>query len=336
MGRAKQFGEKLLTDAGIELGGSAPHDIVVHDERFYDRVLADRELGLGESYQDGWWDANQLDEFLSTMIVHDVASRVRPSVDLVLAAARSKLQNRQTVHRAADSAHAHYDIGNDLYEHMLDKRMVYSCAYWADAVDLESAQEAKLDLVCRKLSLEPGMRVLDIGCGWGSFAAFAAERYGVAVVGISLAREQVRVARERTSAVPVEIRLQDYRQVAGWFDRIVSIGMFEHVGPKNYRSFFDNCDRLLTPDGMMLHHTIGGLESKTSTDPWFDKYIFPGGVLPSIAQIGRASEKKWLIEDLHNIGPDYDMTLMHWSANISSAWTHLPGYDERFRRTWHY
>jgi cyclopropane-fatty-acyl-phospholipid synthase len=333
---AREFGEKVFADAGIALGGSGPSDIVVHDHRFYDRVIADRELGLGESYQEGWWDANQLDEFLSTMITKDIASFVKPSAALLITAARSKILNLQTLGRAAHNAQAHYDIGNDLYERMLDKRMIYSCGYWADAVDLESAQVAKLDLVCRKLGLEPGMKLLDIGCGWGGFAGYAAERYGVDVVGISLAHEQVKVAAARTSHLNVDIQLQDYRKMTGSFDRIVSIGMFEHVGPKNYRAFFDHCDRLLTGDGVMLHHTIGGLESKTQTDPWFDKYVFPGGVLPSLAQIGRASEKKWVLEDLHNIGSDYDTTLMHWYANVSQAWDELPNYDEHFRRTWDY
>ena len=333
---SRAIGHAAFEAAGITLGGTAPCDITVHDERFWDRVLADRQLGLGESYQEGWWDANQLDEFLTTVIVADLASLFEPNLALVSAALRARLSNRQSLRRAARNASAHYDIGNDLYERMLDKRMVYSCAYWADAVDLETAQEAKLDLVCRKLGLEAGMRVLDVGCGWGGFASYAAERYGVTVLGVSLAAEQVKVARERTSELKVEIRLQDYRTIEGEFDRIVSIGMFEHVGPKNYSSYFEACDRLLTADGAMLLHTIGGLESKDRTDPWFDKYIFPGGVLPSITQIGRACEKMWVVEDLHNFGPDYDTTLMSWYANVTPAWPELANYDEHFRRTWTY
>jgi len=332
----RAHGQQILASAGVELGGSAAHDIVVHDDRFYARVLADRELGLGETYQAGWWDANQLDEFLATMIVKDVGSLLRPSASLLAAAAKAKLQNRQTVSRAAENASAHYDIGNDLYERMLDSRMIYSCGYWADAGDLEAAQVAKLDLICRKLALEPGMRLLDIGCGWGGFARYAAEHYGVTVVGISLAQEQVRVAAERTSHLDVEIKLQDYRDAAGTFDRIVSIGMLEHVGPKNYQEFFESCDRLLSEDGIMLHHTIGGLESRTQADPWMDKYIFPGGVLPSMTQLGQASEKKWVIEDLHNFGPDYDTTLMCWHKNISAAWSDLSSYDRTFQRMWEY
>ncbi len=331
-----ELGREILAEAGIEVGGDRPWDLQVHDERLWDRVLRDRELGLGEAYQDGWWSAERLDEFIARVQEADLRTRVRPSPRLALLVARAALQNRQSIRRAARNARAHYDIGNDLYERMLDKRMIYSCGYWRHADDLDTAQEAKLELICRKLALEPGMRLLDIGCGWGGFAQYAAERHGVEVVGISPAAAQVAVARERCSGLPVEIRRTDYRQVTGRFDRIVSIGMMEHVGPKNYDAFFGRCRDLLEPDGMMLHHTIGSNRSKLTTDPWFDRYIFPGGVLPSMAQIAEATEDHWVIEDVHNFGPDYDRTLMAWHANISARWHEIPHYDERFRRTWDY
>jgi cyclopropane-fatty-acyl-phospholipid synthase len=330
------IGRRILGGAGITLDGDAPADIRIHDDRFWDRVLGDRELGLGESYQDGWWDANQLDEFLTALQTADVRSLVRPSPSLVMQATKARLKNQQTKARARHNAELHYDIGNDLFERMLDKRMIYSCAYWRDVNDLDSAQEAKLDLICRKLGLEPGMRVLDIGCGWGGFAQFAAERYDVHVTGISPAAEQVDVARERTASLPVRIEQIDYRDLEGSFDRITSIGMMEHVGPKNLSGFFDKCRELLHPDGMMLHHTIGSNDWKASGDPWFDRHIFPGGVLPSLGQISRAAEEHWSIEDVHNFGPDYDRTLMDWHANITPRWEEIPHYDEWFRRTWHY
>ena len=330
------LGPELLARADIEVGGARPHDIVVHDDSMWERVLRDRELGLGETYQEGYWDANQLDEFLAVMQQHDVKSLVRPSPGLVWHVARSRVLNRQTVGRARRNASAHYDIGNDLYERMLDKRMIYSCGYWREAADLDSAQEAKLDLICRKLGLEQGMTVLDIGCGWGGFAQFAAERYDVRVTGISPAAEQVKVAIERCAGLPVHIEQTDYRRVSGRFDRIVSIGMMEHVGARNLRGFFRRCDELLAPDGMMLHHTIGSNESTHHIDPWFDAHIFPGGLLPSMAQIARAAEKTWVIEDVHNFGPDYDRTLMAWHGRIATRWPEIPHYDERFRRTWNY
>ncbi len=327
---------EILGRAGIEIGGDRPRDIVVHDDRFWARVLAKRELGLGESYQDGWWDANQLDEFVAHVQTVDLRSLVRPGPGLLLHIARARASNHQTVRRARSNAGAHYDIGNDLYERMLDKRMIYSCGYWRRAEDLDRAQEDKLELVCRKLRLEPGMRLLDIGCGWGGFARFAAAEHGVTVTGVTPAREQARRAREACAGLPVEIQECDYRDLEGSFDRIVSIGMMEHVGPRNLKTFFGRCDRLLAGDGMMLHHTIGSLESKHHTDPWFDKYIFPGGVVPSLAQITSACEQDWVIEDVQNFGPYYDRTLMAWHRNVTEAWTDLAGYDERFRRTWDY
>ncbi len=334
--RARSLGLEILGRAGIEVGGDRPRDIAVHDDRFWARVLTHRELGLGESYQDGWWDANQLDEFIAHVQTLDLRSLIRPGPGLLLRSARARASNRQTVRRARSNAGTHYDIGNDLYERMLDKRMIYSCGYWRRAEDLDQAQEDKLELVCRKLELEPGMRLLDIGCGWGGFARYAATEHGVAVTGVTPAREQACRAREACAGLPVEIRECDYRDLGGSFDRIVSIGMMEHVGPRNLKTFFRCCDRLLSGDGMMLHHTIGSLESKHHTDPWFDKHIFPGGVVPSLAQITSACERDWVIEDVQNFGPYYDRTLMAWYHNVTGAWTDLAGYGERFRRTWDY
>ena len=334
--KAKNLGLEILHAAGIEVGGSRPRDITVHDDRFWARVIAARELGLGESYQEGWWDANQLDEFIAEVQTLDLRSLVRPRPSMALQVAKASARNRQTVRRARRNAGAHYNIGNDLYERMLDKRMIYSCGYWRRADDLEQAQEHKLELICRKLRLEPGMRLLDIGCGWGGFARFAAAEHGVQVTGVTPAREQARLAQEVCAGLPVDIRECDYRDVQGRFDRIVSIGMMEHVGPRNLTTFFRRCDDLLTDDGVMLHHTIGSLESKNHTDPWFDKYIFPGGVVPSLAQISAAVETDWVIEDMHNFGPYYDRTLMAWYRNVTEAWDDLPAYGERFRRTWDY
>ena len=334
--RSKSLGLEILQRAGIDPGGDSPCDITVYDDRFWDRVVAQREFGLGESYQEGWWDANRLDEFIAVVQALDLRSVVRRRPALALHAARSSARNRQTIRRARRNAGAHYNIGNDLYTRMLDTRMIYSCGYWENAEDLDTAQEHKLELICRKLGFEPGMSVLDIGCGWGGFARFAAEKYGVEVTGITPATEQASLARQACAGLPVKILECDYRDVTGRFDRIVSIGMMEHVGPRNLKTFFDRCDELLSDDGMMLHHTIGSLVSKNHTDPWFDKHIFPGGVIPSLAQISAAAEGGWVIEDLHNFGPYYDSTLMAWHRNVTAAWADLPNYDERFRRTWDY
>ncbi len=330
----------LLERADIRVDGDRPSDMRVLDERFWDRIVSQRELGFGESYMDGWWECEALDDLITKVQSANLRDQVRISPSLAFHAARSVVLNNQTIRKAAKNAGYHYNIGNDLYERMLGERMVYSCAYWRrDGVELytlDQAQEAKLDLICRKLQLESGMRLLDIGCGWGGLAKFAAERYGAVVVGISPAIEQVKAATERCDGLPVEIRQQDYREVSGTFDRITSIGMMEHVGPKNLLRFFDVCDAHLVDNGIMLHHTIGSNESKSHIDPWFDKYIFPGGNLPSIAHIAAAAEKKWVMEDVHSFGPDYDRTLLAWHANVTAAWPELPDYDERFRRMWDY
>ena len=336
MDKAESLIRGLLNEAGIEVGGSQEWDIQVHDERLWDRIIRDRELGFGESYQDGWWDCPRTDLFLERLLLVNPTDHITPSPTLIAQALLGKVTNRQTISKAKENASAHYDVGNDLYERMLDPRMIYSCGYWANSSNLEDAQVAKLDLIARKLRLEPGMRMLDIGCGWGGLAKYVAEEYGVEVVGISPAIEQVRLAKERTEGLPVTIKQLDYRSVTGTFDRITSVGMLEHVGPKNYADFFDACDGLLAPDGQMLHHTIGSNETKNRTDPWFDKYIFPGGVTPSIGQLSEASQKHFTAEDIHNFGPDYDKTLMAWWENISQHWDEIPSYDDRFRRTWNH
>jgi cyclopropane-fatty-acyl-phospholipid synthase len=219
----------------------------------------------------------------------------------------------------------------------LDARMIYTCAYWQNMTSLDAAQEAKLDLVARKLGLKAGMRVLDIGCGWGGAAQFMAECYGTSVTGVTVSRHQQQTAQRRCAGLPVEILLQDYRSMNGSFDAIYSLGMFEHVGVRNYRTYLTKARELLRPDGLFLLHTIGSNRSSVATDPWIEKYIFPNGQLPSLAQIARAAEGLWVVEDFHSFGVDYDRTLMAWSANFERHWPEIaPRYGERFRRMWHF
>jgi cyclopropane-fatty-acyl-phospholipid synthase len=231
----------------------------------------------------------------------------------------------------------HYDLGNDLYQAMLDKRLNYTCGYWKEATTLDEAQEAKLELVCKKIGLQPGMRVLELGCGWGSFAKYAAEIHGAEVLGVTVSKEQVALGMELCKGLPVELRLQDYREVEGTYDAVISIGVMEHVGYKNYRTYMEVTDRCLKEDGIAFVHTIGGNKSGTTGEPWTDKYIFPNGMLPSIAQLGAAMEGLFVMEDWHNFGPHYDKTLMAWHANFEAAWPELKAqYDERFYRMWRY
>jgi cyclopropane-fatty-acyl-phospholipid synthase len=254
-----------------------------------------------------------------------------------LRTAGAAVRNRQTRARARRVGEHHYDVGNDLYERMLDRRMMYSCGYWKTATDLDAAQEAKLELIADKLGLESGMHVLDIGCGWGGAAAYFAETRGCEVIGVTISNEQAKLASERCADLPVEIRVQDYRDVTETFDRVYSIGMFEHVGVKNYRTYMQVCrDRLRDDTGLALIHTIGGSRSRHTTDPWFEKYIFPNSMLPSAAQITEAAEGLLELQDWHNFGVDYDRTLMAWHANTEAAWDDLSDYDERFRRMWRF
>jgi cyclopropane-fatty-acyl-phospholipid synthase len=334
--RLQAKAERMLATADIRLDGDRPWDIQIHDSRVFARVFAHGSLGFGESYMDEWWDCERLDEMFARVLGSGIDERL--AIPQKIARwAFGHLVNLQTGRRAFKVGQEHYDRGNDLFERMLDSRMIYSCGYWKEAATLDEAQEAKLDLACRKLGLEPGMKLLDIGCGWGGMAKFAAEKYGVSVVGITVSQEQAEYGQRLCEGLPVEIKVEDYRAHQGAYDRIVSIGMFEHVGHRNYRTYFRNARRLLKPNGLFLLHAIHGNVSLTRTDPWIEKYIFPNGMIPSPRQVTRAIERLFVIEDLHNFGADYDKTLMAWSANFEHAWPELKDkYGERFHRMWHF
>ena len=332
--RYKEGVQTLLKAADIEVGGSRPWDIQVHNEQLYGRILGQGSLGLGEAYMEGWWDCQQLDAFFYRIIKTNLPSQVRTLKDKLFYV-YAHLVNRQKGKRAFEVGEQHYDVGNDLYERMLDKRMIYTCAYWQDANDLDQAQEHKLELVCRKLKLEPGMTVLDIGCGWGGAARYMAENYDVKVVGVSVSKEQVELANDKARGLNVEFRLQDYRDVNEQFDRIYSLGMFEHVGFKNYKEYFQVANRCLRDGGLFLLHTIGHWQTSDKVDPWIERYIFPNSILPSAELIAQHSAKLFNIEDWHNFGLDYVKTLRAWDENSTQAWPDL-SYDQEFQRKWHY
>lgn len=328
--------ERLLAQAGIAIDGDRPWDLQVHDPHLYARLLSGGALALGESYMDGDWDAASLDGFIFRLLQARLDERRVGFAD-VRDALQAWLTNPQRGERSFEVGQRHYDLGNDLYAAMLGRRLVYSCGYWRTSDHLDDAQDAKLDLACRKLGLAPGMTLLDIGCGWGELLKFAAQRYGVSGVGVTVSREQAEHARLLCRGLPVEILLQDYRALEGRFDRVVSIGMFEHVGYKNYPVYFQTARRCLADDGLFLLHSIGSNVSRQRTDPWIARYIFPNSMLPSAAQIGRDSERLFVIEDWHNFGADYDLTLQAWRANIERAWPALGArYDARFQRMWRY
>jgi len=329
--------KEILSLAGIEVNGPNPWDIQVHNNDFYKRALTEAELGIGESYMDGWWECKKIDGLIFRIIRERLDEKVKRKLSIIFKILLAKIFNLQSKKRAFIIGEKHYDLGNDLFRNMLDKRMNYSSAYWKDANTLDEAQENKLALICKKLYLQEGMRVLDIGCGWSAFGKYAAEKYNVETVGITVSKEQVELGKEMCKGLPVEIHLQDYRELNEKFDRIVSVGMIEHVGYKNYGTYFQVANRCLKDDGLFLLHTIGEVKSVKANDAWTEKYIFPNSMLPSVAQLSKAIEGLFVMEDWHNFGADYDKTLMAWYENFNSNWEKLKSiYNERFYRMWKY
>ncbi|TSC74962.1 MAG: cyclopropane-fatty-acyl-phospholipid synthase [Parcubacteria group bacterium Gr01-1014_30] len=335
--RPRAVAQELLGLAGVKINGKKPWDIQVHDSRFFVRVFRSGSLGLGESYMDGWWDCSRLDEFFYRVLRYRLDEKVKMNWPLLWRAALAKVFNNEAESRAFVIGERHYDKGNDLFEAMLGKTMAYSCGYWLKARNLDQAQQAKFDLICRKLGLKPGMTILDIGSGWGTFMKYAAQKYKVKTVGITVSKEQAELGKKLCRGLPIQIKLTDWRGLEGKFDRVVSVGMFEHVGHKNYRAFFQKVSRCLKDDGLFLLHTIANHKSKGVTDPWTAKYIFPTGHLPSIKLLGAAIEKFFVVEDWHNFGSDYDKTLVAWHQNFERSWPKLEKkYGQRFYRMWRY
>jgi cyclopropane-fatty-acyl-phospholipid synthase len=327
----------LLSKAGVAVGGSNPWDITVHDDRFYARVLRHQNLGLGEAYMDGWWDCPRLDELICRVLKSRLDATVKGELTRWARLLCGLFFNLQSKGRAPIIAERHYDLDNELFLSFLDPYNQYSCALFDGTADLDQAQQKKLDLICRKTAIGRADHVLDIGCGWGGFARYAAEKHGCTVTAVNISKEQLRYAADFCRNLPVHFLECDYRDIHGRFDRIVSVGMFEHVGWKNYRSFMQVAHRCLKDDGIFLLHTIGGNESTRYCDPWITKYIFPNGMLPSIAQISRSVEGLFAVEDWHNLGPHYDKTLMAWNENFQKAWPRLKArYDLWFKRMWEY
>jgi cyclopropane-fatty-acyl-phospholipid synthase len=331
---AKSIITSILSRAGVTVDGNKPFDIRVTNDGFYRRVLRHGQLGLGESYLDGWWECDAIDQFVDHVLRIDLGSRFSWNW---LSNFKARLFNMQKLDRAFEVGQKHYDLGNDLYKAMLDKRLNYTCGYWKNARTLDKAQEAKLDLVCRKIGLKPGMTVLELGCGFGAFAGYAAKKYGVKVTGVTVSKRQVELGMEMYKGLPVELRLDDYRNVTGTYDRVISIGIMEHVGYKNYRTYMEVVDRTLADNGIAFIHTIGDNVTQPSTNAWTTKYIFPNSVLPSIAGLAKAMEGLFVMEDWHNFGSDYDKTLMAWYHNFEKAWPKLSkNYSERFHRMWRF
>lgn len=338
----KKLVEAFLDPIGVKINGSQDVDPQIIDDRFYSRVISEGSLGMGESYMDGWWDVKSLDKFMRLLVAAGYDRKVIP-LSTKLLILKSKLFNHQTKNLSKRVAQQHYDLSNFLYSKMLDPWMQYTCAYWRNAKNLNEAQNNKLDQICKKLQLKSGDRLLELGCGFGGLAKFAAENYGCHVTGYNISKEQLRWAREWTKGLSVEFIEQDYRHAEslankGAFDKAVTVGLFEHVGYKNYRTLMRIMHHCLKKGGLLVTHFIGGNESRVTTDPWLEKYIFPGSVMPSASQVARAFEGLFVMEDWQNFGPDYDLTLMAWYENFHQHWEEIKaqGYDERFYRMWKY
>jgi cyclopropane-fatty-acyl-phospholipid synthase len=342
--RSKRLLVGALQTAGIEIDGAHPWDIQVNDARFYDRVLTNGSLGLGEAYVEGWWDCEQVDEAVRRIMEAGLEGHLVHNWRFWLSALkvlRARTLNFQSKRRAAETVKVHYDLGVELFRSMLGPTMVYSCAYWKDAMNLDRAQEDKLDLICRKLQLSGSDRFLDVGCGWGGLLKHVAAHFGCPTTGITNSANQYAFSMNFCEGLPVSVLLSDYRDPGlgreGRFNKIACIGMFEHVGAKNYHTFMKIIDSLLTENGLFLLQTVGRCKPLVATDPWLDKYIFPNGMLPSAAEIVRAIEGVFVIEDWHSFGADYDRTLMAWHANFEAyAEDHGATFSEGFLRMWRF
>ena len=326
-----------LESVGIVPNGPNPWDLQVHNEQFWDRLLTEGSLGLGESYMDGWWDVADMAEFFNRILRSKAPEKLKLNAKLLWQYTQARFFNMQNVNRSKRVANMHYNE-TEAYKASLDQRMTGSCGYWPEGVtNVDEAQEAKLDMVCRKIGLKPGQLVWDIGCGWGAFMGFAAEKYGARCVGVTVSPDQAAYGRERYKGLPIEFQVKDYREFEGKADNVVSMGMFEHVGHKNYRTYFETARRVIKDDGLFMMHTVGSQWSTESIEPWLEKYIFPGGVIPSIAQIGKAIDGLFTVIDLHNIGPHYDRTLCAWYENFEAKWKqNRTPEEDRFYRMWKY
>lgn len=333
----------LLELADIHIDGNRSWDIKVHSKEFFKRIWKRPSLGLGESYMEKLWDCEKLDElFFRVLRQISVKNFYRLSTILRVLIGEF-IANQQSKLRSLRVAKKHYNLDNQLYSNMLGETMAYTCAYWKDVKTLDAAQYAKYDLICKKINLQPGEKVLELGCGWGGFSKYAAQYYGCEMVAVNIAHEQMKYAEEICKGLPVDLYVCDYRDADKYnpkkikFDKVVSIGLCEHVGYKNYRDFIQIARENIKEDGLFLLHTIGKNITTYFSDPWIRKYIFPGGMLPSVKLLSQAIENRFVIEDLHNFGADYDKTLMAWDANFVKSWPEIKeNYDDRFYRMWRY
>lgn len=319
--------------------------ILIKNDACFDKMFQKGELGTAESYMDGDWESNDLEYVLYTIldnhgsIVEKLKSQSWWLFYAFFVTQYKRFFSKNTLITSKQNIKMHYDVGNDLYEKMLGQHMQYTCAYFhRPDMTLDEAQEAKMALIAKKLDLQPGMKVLDIGCGFGHMVNYIATRYDVQITGINISEAQLSHAKANFSRNNVRFLLQDYRDVDEKYDRIYSIGMIEHVGKANYPVYFDKCFDCLNDDGLILVHTITYSERlwiSNETNSFIMKYIFPESELPHVSDFLQAYNNRWQLEDFQNFGMSYAKTLRSWRKNIGN-WEGLDEYDERFRKMWNF
>ncbi len=335
MSFAKRRVEGFLRNADIEIGGSRPGDIAINDERVFRDFILRGSLGAGESYMRGWWDARNLDVFFEKAIRGGM-DRKLGSLGYFLYEVQARLLNMQSKGRAKMVGETHYDLDPDMYEAMLGPTMAYTSGIWEEVETLDAAQNAKLERISKYLAITPGMKILDIGCGWGTFLKYAGER-GAKVHGITISTPQAKYARNFTKGLPVSVEVEDYRDITSSYDAVVSIEMIEAVGHKNTRRYFECVRKVLPKGGRFMLQAIVGERTEATADPWLHKYIFPNGVLPSFSLIAKDIEGLFSMVDVKDFGLSYDKTLMAWMGNFEKAWPKFETrHGEKFHRMWTY
>lgn len=327
----------LFSRADIRVGGSRSWDIEVTDPRFFRTLMKRGSLGLGEAYMDGWWRAEDLEAFFYRCIKSNLYQASQSLPFHVRRRLLDKLNNQQNRNKSVRVARQHYNLGNDLFFEFLGHYKNYSCGYFRDTDDLCQAQLKKMQQICREMAFKSGERVLDVGGGWGEIARHVATNHECQITSINISDEQITHARRHCAGLPVEIKKLDYRDLDKGFDKILVIAMLTHVGPKNYRVFMETLHRCLEPGGTVLIESVGSPTDKINCEPWTDKYIFPGGVIPSLRQIDRAIDGLFTRERTAEFGDYYHLTMRAWHENFTRAWPQLQlRYPEKVRLMFEY
>ena len=336
--------EVRLPGGQVRHFGSGPAvSLTIHDDAFFRRIATRGKLGVGESYTAGEWDSDDLVVLFELLLRNAATAADRHAGWRRLLETRPRLDRRNGLLRSRRNIAYHYDLGNELFRLMLDETMTYSCAVFErDGESLADAQRRKYGQICERLRLGPGDRVLEIGCGWGGFARFAATEYGCSVTGLTISAEQAALARERTAGLDVRILEEDYRRHVGSYTKVASIEMLEAIGERQFGTYFETIDRLLEPGGLACVQTIlipdDRWERYRRSPDWIERYVFPGCLIPSLTALTRAmtSNSRLMVHEVDEIGYHYAETLRRWRASFHAhiVEARALGYDERFERTW--